>query len=259
MALSDQELEQLGRARLLLENPTLAARITDLVGRPLEKTFSVLPDRTLAQIQQIVRSALEQGLRFAVGTMGQGAVRSSSDRLHALATMTTGAAGGFFGLAGLAIELPVTTVIMLRSIGDIARSEGHDLDAPAVRLACLEVFALGAPSEADDAAEAGYYAARATMATLVSDAVQHLAEHGLTRSGAPGLVRLLERIAARFGVVVQEKAVLEWVPVIGALSGALINSVFMHHFQCTARGHFIVTRLESVHGVEVVRAAYESC
>jgi hypothetical protein len=180
MALSDQELEQLGRARLLLESPTLAARITDLVGRPLEKTISVLPDRTVAQIQRIVRTALERGLQFALATMGQRAGRSS-DRLHALATMTTGAVGGFFGLPGLAIELPATTVIMLRSIGDIARSEGHDLGAPAVRLACLEVFALGGPSEADDAAETGYYAARAAMATLVSDAVKHLAEHGLAR------------------------------------------------------------------------------
>jgi hypothetical protein len=33
----------------------------------------------------------------------------------------TGAAGGAFGLSGLAFDLPVTTTLMLRSIAEIAR------------------------------------------------------------------------------------------------------------------------------------------
>jgi hypothetical protein len=257
MPLTDQELAQLRRAKQLLETPGLAARVTDLVGRPLERTVAVLPARAVEQIHQIARTALERGLEFALATMGPGSGRSA-DRLHALATATTGAVGGFFGLAGLAVELPATTVIMLRSIGDIARSEGHDLASPEVRLACLEVFALGGSSASDDAAETGYYTVRAAMAKLVSDAVNHLAEHGLARTSTPALVRLLERIAARFGIVVQEKAALELVPVVGALSGALINTLFMHHFQSTARGHFIVKRLESVHGMDAVREAYRA-
>jgi hypothetical protein len=40
----------------------------------------------------------------------------------------------------LPIELPVSTVIMLRSIADIARSEGEDLSDPR-RLPCVQVFA----------------------------------------------------------------------------------------------------------------------
>jgi hypothetical protein len=35
--------------------------------------------------------------------------------------------GGSFGLPALTIELPVTTTIMLRSIVDIARSEGEQI------------------------------------------------------------------------------------------------------------------------------------
>ena len=46
------------------------------------------------------------------------------------------------------------------------------------------------------------------------------------------------------------------VPVVSALSGSLINTVFMEHFQNKARGHFIVRRLERRYGKEKVRQAY---
>ena len=46
----------------------------------------------------------------------------------------------------LPIELPVSTIIMLRSIADIARSEGEDLSDPESALSCVQVFALGGRS-----------------------------------------------------------------------------------------------------------------
>jgi hypothetical protein len=151
----------------------------------------------------------------------------------------------------------VTTVIILRSIAEIARSEGHDLSRPGVRMACLEVFALGGPRSRDDAAETGYFAVRAALAKTLSDAAQHIAERGLAQEGAPVLVRLVERIAARFGLVVEEKVALGAIPLISAASGGLINSVFIEHFQAKARGHFIVRRLEASRGEQAVREVYE--
>jgi len=70
-------------------------------------------------------------------------------------------------------------------------------------------------------------------------------------------VRLVSLIAARFGVVVSEKTAAQLVPVIGAAGGALINTLFIAHYQDMARGHFIVRRLEKIHGAEPVRLAYE--
>jgi hypothetical protein len=207
-------------------------------------------------VHHVTRSALDRALRVAVSTMGGERDAGSSDKLHKLATAASGAMGGLFGLGGLAVELPVTTVIMLRSIADIARSEGQDVSELNVRMACLEVFALGGSGPSDDAAETGYYAVRAALAKAFSDAAQHIAEKGLTRGGAPAVVRLVEKIATRFGIVVEEKVALGAVPVVSALSGSLINTVFMEHFQNKARGHFIVRRLERKHGPEVVRAAY---
>jgi hypothetical protein len=47
------------------------------------------------------------------------------------------------------------------------------------------------------------------------------------------------------------------VPVLGAAGGALINTLFIGHYQDMARGHFIVRRLEKIYGTEPVRIAYE--
>nr|WP_283114711.1 EcsC family protein [Neisseria flavescens] len=38
--------------------------------------------------------------------------------------------GGFFGFSAIMVELPVSTTIMMRSILDVARSEGFDITDP---------------------------------------------------------------------------------------------------------------------------------
>jgi hypothetical protein len=65
-------------------------------------------------------------------------------------------------------------------------------------------------------------------------------------------------LSARFGVVVSEQTAAKAIPVVGAAGGAVINVLFMNHFQDMARGHFIVKRLEARHGTDIVQAAYKS-
>jgi hypothetical protein len=43
---------------------------------------------------------------------------------------------------------------------------------------------------------------------------------------------------------------------IGAAGGAVVNALFMDHFQDVARGHFIVRRLERTYDHETVRRSY---
>ena len=257
MPLTAIELDDLRHAKRCLESPSIAMRVTDLLGKPIEKGIKMLPKAASKSIHDIVHRALEKALDAALVTLPTSKRTQASSRLHKLAIASTGALGGFFGLPGLAIELPVTTVIMLRSVADIARSEGHDVGQLEVQLACLEVFALGGPSKGDDSVETGYYAIRGALAQVVSEATQHVAHRGMTTHGAPAMVRLIERVASRFGLVVQEKVALEMIPAIGAVSGALINTIFMGHFQNTARGHFVIKRLEALHGMDAVREAYE--
>ena len=73
---------------------------------------------------------------------------------------------------------------------------------------------------------------------------------------APAVVRLLSQIAARFGVIVSEKAAAQAAPILGAIGGAAVNAAFSAHFQSLARGHFIVRRLERRHGASLVAFEY---
>lgn len=256
--LSPADLQALRQARDLLENPGLAARMTNLIGAPVEKFLDRLPEGWSAQIGQVTRLALSKAADAALFTLGDKPGGRSSDRWHKIGAAATGGVGGFFGLAGLAVELPISTTIMMRSIADIARSEGESLADPHTRLACLEVFALGGRSRADDGAESGYYVVRAALARAVSQAAEYAAgQVAVEKAAPPALMRLITMVAERFGLQITEKAAAQAVPAIGAVGGALINTLFIDHFQDMARGHFIIRRLERRYGEDAVRLAYE--
>lgn len=256
-SLSGRDRADLQRAVAILEHPGLAARLSNTVGSPLERGMNLLPDSLAETVQEAAHKAISAALDVAVSTLADDRSRTSKEGAHKLLSGMSGALGGFFGAAGLVVELPLSTTLMLRSIAAIARSEGEALRAPETRLACLEVFALGGNSASDDAAESGYYATRIALAGVVADALRHLAEHGLAHRSAPALLRLIAAVAARFGVTVSQKAAVQWIPALGALGGASLNLLFMSHFQAMARGHFIVRRLEREYGSDLVQLEYE--
>jgi hypothetical protein len=247
----------LAYAKALLESQSLASRVTDFIGKPIEKGIDLLPADWSGWVGEASRRAITRAVDVALATIGGNEPRRAREAMHKLAVAVTGASGGYFGLAALGVELPISTVVMLRSILDIARSEGERIDDVGVRLACVEVFALGGPGAGDDAAETGYFAVRAVLARAVSEAAEHVAKRGLAREGAPAVVRMIAQVAQRFGLVVSEKAAAQAIPVVGALGGAGINTLFIDHFQDVARGHFIVRRLERIYGTHLVREAYE--
>jgi hypothetical protein len=257
MGLSTEDQEALGYAKALLENPNLAMKITGFIGMPIERALKLLPANWAEVVNQATRKSLDTALRAALLTLDDKPQMASRELLHKLAVAAAGAGGGAFGLAGLPVELPISTTIMLRSIADIARSEGEHLRTPESKLACLEVFALGGRTRSDDATESAYFLVRGALARSISQAAEYITEKGLVEEGAPALVRFITRVAARFGASVSEKVAAQSVPVIGAAGGATINLLFIDHFQDMARGHFIVRRLERTYDPQLVRAEYE--
>ncbi len=252
------ELNDLKKAKALLENPGIAAKITDLIGSPIEKGFERLPDNLTEKIGEITQEALSKAVHTAVFTMKDSPGEKVSNTWHKIAVATTGGVGGFFGLPALAVELPISTTIMLRSIADIARSEGEAISTTESKIACIEVFALGGPSKSDDASESGYFAVRTALAQSISRAAEYIGEKSLAEKGAPALVRMIIKIGERFSIQVTEKAAAQAIPAIGAAGGAIINTLFINHFQDMALGHFIVRRLERKYGNEVVEATYNT-
>lgn len=255
-SLNPTDHQDLARAVDLLENPSFAAKVTNLIGGPVEKAITMLPDGVSEKIIGTTQKALSKAMDLAVSTLDERYRGESADGAHRFMTTVSGAVGGAFGFFALTVELPISTTIMLRSIADIARSEGAPLSDAATKLACLEVFALGGAKHDDDGVDTGYFAVRAALAGAMTEAARYLAEHGLARSGAPVLVRFLSKIASRYSIQVSEKAAAQAIPLVGAAGGATINLLFMDHFQNMARGHFIVRRLERTYGVDQVRERY---
>jgi hypothetical protein len=254
--MTPEDLTALRRAVRSLEHPGLAARLTNMVGKPIELIGGMLPASATHAITTATSKALEVALKIAQRTMPL-TPHAGSRLLHKALATASGAAGGAFGLAALPIELPVSTIIMLRSIADIARSEGENLSDPESALSCVQVFALGGRVGSADASESGYFAVRGILAKSVTEAARYIAERGVIEEGAPVLVRFMTQVASRFGVVVTQKVAAQALPVVGALGGAAVNYAFVEHFQEMARGHFTVRRLERVYGKNVVRTEYE--
>jgi hypothetical protein len=255
--LTATELRDLKMAKALLEHPGFTMRLANLIGGPLEKGFALLPKGWSGAVNKATRSALMKALQLAVVSLGKKKKRSSREFLHKLLVGASGGVGGAFGLAALPLELPLSTAIMLRSIADIARSEGHDISQLDTRLECLEVFAFGGKSANDDASESAYWVTRAALSKSVSEAASYITRKGVMDATAPAIVRLVNVIASRFGVLVSEEVAAKAVPVIGAAGGGIANVLFIDHFQDMARGHFIVKRLEARHGTDKVRRVYE--
>jgi hypothetical protein len=256
VSLTDEDRAELQVAKNLLENPGLAVKITSVIGTPIEKGLALLPKDWHERIGEITQSALLKSVDAAMFTMKDIPGEASSNIWHKLGVALSGGAGGFFGFTGIAAELPISTTLMLRSIADVARSQGESVSNIDTKLACLEVFALGGEGHSDDATESGYYMVRSALAKSVADAAEFLARKSVADRSAPVLVKFVAKVAERFGIQVTQKAAAQAVPAIGAAGGAIINLIFIDHFQDMARGHFIVRKLERKHGAEAVRRLY---
>lgn len=256
MEIAKEHYEELKNAKLVLENPGFAVKIVNLLGMPIEKIISILPERANGIINDAARKSMLKALDFLTATFKR---RKKKPKIfeHKIAAITSGAIGGFFGIAALAAELPASTLIILRSILEIAQSEGEDISDIEAQLACMEVFAFGGSTKSDEASEFGYYAVRGYLAKTISEAAKYIAQKGIAEESAPLLIKFIAQISSRFGIVVTEKAAAQALPIIGAATGAAINAIFISHFQNMAKGHFTIRKLERIYGEEVIEKTYD--
>jgi hypothetical protein len=272
--LSPEDRAALQRAVRELESTSLAIRLSAILGEQARNLASFIPAPLADVASRAAGAAIRVSLNLALKSLA-GKPLQDRRRLHTSLAVFAGAAGGVFGVSSLPLELPFSTTIILRSVADIARAEGHDLDDPRAVLGCLEVFALGGRAASGGGVdlrdgeerearlkdraflETGYFALRAILATSVSEAATYLAGRGTASMAAPALVRFVAQIGAHFGFAVSQKFVAQTVPLIGAAGGAAINYAFADHFQAIARGHFTVMRLERRYGERIIRAEYD--
>ncbi len=252
------DLAVLANAAQHLESSGLATSISHVIGMPIEKAMSALPGHWSNIVSRITKKALEKALDAALFSLKKKSTKPKN-KIHKLFVGMSGAIGGSFGIAALAVELPVSATIMLRSIADIARSYGEDLDELDSKMACLTVFALsgGGSTKSSESADTSYYAVRSFLTKALGDTANHIAVHGFSKESAPVLVKLINAVSVRFSVPVSGKLAAQSLPVVGAVSGASVNFLFIQHYQKMAKAHFFIRSLERKYGESMVEEYYK--
>lgn len=271
---TEQELKFIADAALFFDKPGAFIKVLNIFGDQIEKTQKLLP----AKAQKVVAKAAQLAIQKAVTVSAQSiplkqevlsfseSQRQSarSGKFHYAGSAIAGGIGGFMGLAALPIELPISTLIILRSILDTATKYGHDISSAEVRLECVYVFSFGSDSKKDDASQSSYYASRIAFSKVMKNAAAFVMGNtakdvlrGLENGTAPALLTFITRISEKFGIRVTNKLFAQMVPVIGTIGGAGINMAFSSFFNQAATFHFGLRRLELDRGYEETRAAFD--
>ncbi len=253
LLLLDQAVKQ-------LESSGLATSISQIVGIPVEKALAVLPGHWATVVSKLTRKAISKSLDMALFSLDSKQALPRN-HLHCLLAGMSGAVGGSMGVAALAIELPLSATIMLRSIADTARSYGENLQEIDTQLACLSVFAFSgrqvSGNSSQDSADTSYYAVRSFLSKSLGDAAQQISLYGISKESGPALIRLVNAVSLKFSVPVTEKLLVQSLPIVGAASGASVNLVFIRHYQKMAAAHFRIRQLERKYGEAQVKQVYD--
>ena len=234
--LTEGERARLWRAACILaDHRGWVPRLGAWLGGQADRVIGLMGEGWRERIQALVEDALGRAQHVALLGLQPGAPASGPRTWMArAATAASGAATGLVGFPGVAVDIPFTTLTILRSIAEIARAEGEDVTSEEGRRACLEVLALGGPAlgvsgSDDDEAEMGYWTARLGLAALNLSAI------------VPQAARMLS-------VVLSEKVIAQAVPLAGAITGAGLNYAFIRYYQQMATVHFTVRSIERAHG-----------
>ncbi len=208
--------------------------VINRIGGTLETQMALIPAGVRDQIEVITARALNAA--FVAASAGQHAP-DLGPRGQLMAVMATGAAGGIGGLPTALAELPFTITLFLHAIRQSATDAGFDPDIPAIRAACLAVFAAGSPLDGDDGLNTAFLSARLT---LTGPAIQRV-----IAAAAPGLAMALG-----------QKLAAQSIPILGAISGAALNAAYMNYYREMADIRFGLMALAQTHGTEPVLAAF---
>jgi hypothetical protein len=203
-------------------------------GRFVQMGLARLPMEVQRAAAERAREGLEIAFRAAILGLDPAARREHAGA-YRLTGALAGALGGFGGFATTLAELPVTTGLIMRSVADIARARGLDLEDPEVRAACIEVFAFGGPLDEDDDQDLAFW---------------------MTRLAGQEIAQLIAGVVTRYAPAVLTKLGAQAVPLAGAAVGAGLNLVYMDFYQRIARVVFALQPLEAAAGRAATRRRF---
>ncbi|MEM7180261.1 MAG: EcsC family protein [Spirochaetota bacterium] len=249
------DLVKIMDAKKLLENNSFAFKVGNFFGHSITAMGRVLPESVRKKSMEATIQALEKSWEYSLKTMSEPDQPPAPNHRHTAYALVSGAIGGV-GVITLFIELPITTIIMVRSIADIARSFGENYHEIGTKYACLEVFAFGDDVLDEETGDVGYYATRAALTNSFEDSSIYIAQKGVAGMGAPLIAQIITKIAIHYQRVIAVALTTKLVPIVGAIMGASINYLFIEHFQEKAMGHFTIRQMERKYGFQAVKQAY---
>lgn len=221
----DHEIAELARALRRANGPVMS--FVNRLGGGIEAQMALIPPRLRGEVERVTAAALTAA--HGLGGIAPGVGRRGT----MAAALLTGAAGGAGGIATSVAELPVTITVILKAIRDEASAAGFDPGEPAVRAACLMVFAAGSPLASDDGVNTSFLSARLTLT-------------------GPALQKIIATVAPRLAAALGQKLAAQAIPVLGAISGAALNAAYLGYYREVARIRFALMRLAVQHGAEAV-------
>jgi len=251
--LNDRDLIKLKNAKYLLEKDSIAIDIANIFGMIGERAGSLFSSDFIDKLSLYNMMLIDKTWDLSMTTMSF----PEPEINHIYYVTLSGAIGGV-GITTLFLELPVTTVLMLRAVADIAQEEGENYQDFETKIAALEVFALGGDVIDKETEETGYYAIRASLDKPLEESSKDIAKKGAAGIGAPFGVQLIGKIAAKHQAITATQVTVRTIPLIGAVAGAIINAIFLKLFQDKARGHFIIRNLERKYGTGKIKSSYST-
>ena len=144
---------------------------------------------------------------------------------------TGGGAAGAFGALGLAIDVPATIALALRTVRLIGLSYGFGADTDSERVYILDILQLAGANNRDERAEAIERLAKGRAAIDAGDWQKIVRLTGQTT----GTVAATRRVAATLGVNLSTRKIAQVAPFVGAAVGAGVNAAFQNDVAEAAR------------------------
>lgn len=158
---------------------------------------------------------------------------------------TGGGAAGAFGAFGLAIDIPATITLALRTVRLTALCYGFGADTEAERLYILDVLQLAGANSKDERQTALERLAQGRR-SFDSDDWQKIVR--LTGQSS-GTAAATQRVATTLGINLSTRKVAQMAPLIGAAVGAGVNAAFQNDVAGAARFSYRARWLEVNEGI----------
>jgi hypothetical protein len=271
-SITPEDIEVLKQAKASMQNLGWAIRSVNKIGNTVELGIRHVPENVLLKVQSITQSVLLKIIKTNLLTIQKNKTfKKPSKNVYKSIVTGTGALSGFFGsttgfgTAIFASEVTLTTKFLMRTIMDIARSEGEDIYTLEGQMACLQVFALGGDTLGDDGVDTSYYTTRMALNSALNKVSAAGVKMGLdslvkgaSLLGSNVVGNFVSKIAARLSLLISEKFLAQAVPIVGAIGGGGLNYIFVDHFQRMSTAHFTIRRLERKYGQAEVKLVYEA-